>query len=217
VHADIFSDFDVQQKDKYRDGITVLYMNHVSVSKGILVLLKSISQIIKRTENIKFIIAGDIIDKERNIFFYENGKRIIFENIRTAINNILLDEKIAQRLKFTGMITDTKIKQDIFKSSDIFVLPSYSEGCPMSVLEAMAAGLPLVVTPVGALIDIMVDGKNGFFVRFGDSDDLANKITTLANDSILRKMMGEENKSLVRSKLNVEIIASQLFDVFQQL
>jgi len=217
VPTNVFYDSDSQQEDKGRNGITVVYINHLSVSKGLLVLFEAIKQIVGQTENINFIIAGDIIDKERNIFFDENGKRIVFEDIKLAINNMLQNRNLAQRVNFPGEITEEKVKLDLLRSSDIFVLPSYSEGFPMSALEAMAVGLPVVVTPVGAFVDIIKDGKNGLFVKIGDSNDLKDKIVALANNPIQRKRMGEESKSLVKSKMEIGVIASQLCDIFQQL
>ena len=70
-------------------------------------------------------------------------------------------------------------KEALFKQSDIFILPSYSEGFPLSVLEAMSYGLPLIVTPVGALPEVLKEGENCFFVKPGSVSDLTRALTQL--------------------------------------
>lgn len=198
-------------------SVTVLYLNHLSVAKGFLVLLEAAKQVVSRTQNINFVIAGDIIARERNIFADRHGKQIVFEDMRGAMESVKNDENLSGRIQFPGEITDIKTKLRLLQTSDIFTLPSYSEGLPLSVLEAMAVGLPVVVTPVGGLVDIIKDGQNGFFVPTGDADKLRDKIIALADNPDLRKYMGNNNASLVREKMTVDIIASRLHDVFKRL
>ncbi len=71
-----------------------------------------------------------------------------------------------------------------------YVLPSYREGLPMSLLEAMAAGLPPVTTPVGAVAEVVKDGVNGSLVQPGDVTALAESLSALLGDPLLRKRLG---------------------------
>jgi glycosyltransferase involved in cell wall biosynthesis len=171
----------------------------------------------KKRDNIKFIIAGDVVDKERNIFFDEEGRRILFKDINAMITDVLRDESLAQRIEIIGEVTDTNRKLGLLKSADIFVLPSFSEGCPMSVLEALAVGLPVIVTPVGSLREIIKEGQNGMFIKFADPEDLCEKIIALANDHQLRKAIGEKNKALIRVRFSQDVIASRIAAVFDEL
>lgn len=81
-----------------------------------------------------------------------------------------------------------------FKQADIFVLPTYAEGMPVSVIEAMAAGLPVITTPVGGIPDLVTDGIEGFLVKPGDIDALAARIVQLARDEKLRLAMGRRGE-----------------------
>jgi glycosyltransferase involved in cell wall biosynthesis len=85
-----------------------------------------------------------------------------------------------------------------YRRADIFVLPSYGEGLPMSVLEAMAAGLPVVATRVGGIPELIEDGAEGFLVAPGDVGALAERIVRLAEDGALRRRMGGRGRVKVR-------------------
>ncbi len=84
-----------------------------------------------------------------------------------------------------------KIK--LFRSADIFVYPSYHEGMPMAVIEAMACGLPIVATQVGGLPDLVCPGSNGLLVPAGQPDQLANAIQQLVVDPQMRYSMQTES------------------------
>lgn len=102
----------------------------------------------------------------------------------------------------------------VFADADIFVFPSYTEGFPMVVLEAMASGLPIVATPVGALPEFLEDGVNGFFVNIGDVDDLVERIEKLITDEELRTEIGLHNREYVVSRFDIKSIAKDLVDIW---
>jgi glycosyltransferase involved in cell wall biosynthesis len=79
--------------------------------------------------------------------------------------------------------------------SDVFVLASRSEGMPLSVLEAMAAGLPVVASSVGGIPELVVSGETGLLVRPGDIDALAAALHTVLADRELRRAMGDAGRA----------------------
>jgi glycosyltransferase involved in cell wall biosynthesis len=103
-----------------------------------------------------------------------------------------------------------------FKWADLFVLPTYAEGMPMVVLEAMAAGLPIISTPVGGIPELIENGVEGFLVEPGDVNALADRITRLVEDRTERQQMGargqakarEFDLSLVLERLGAELRAA---------
>jgi glycosyltransferase involved in cell wall biosynthesis len=107
--------------------------------------------------------------------------------------------------KYIEIHKEIKYKETVsfYSSANIFILPSYTEGLPMTLLEAMASGLPVVSTKVGAIPEIIEDGINGFLVNPGNVSDLAFKIEILINNSHLRKKMGLMNKTKVQEKYSL--------------
>lgn len=108
-------------------------------------------------------------------------------------------------------------KIDVFRAADVYALPSYDEGMPGSVLEAMAAGLPIVATPVGGTADLVVDSRNGFLVEPGDVDALHNRLRTLLADADLRRRMGAESYRILNSGFEITAVVEELVGIYREL
>lgn len=146
--------------------IKILFMAWVEERKGIFDLAQAIEILNDRRVDFRLTIAGD-------------GSAL--ETVKTLIKNKNLKKKV----DFTGWVSGEE-KLNLFKSHDIFVSPSWAEGFPNSLVEAMAAGLASVVTDVGTISDVVNDGKEVLLTRSKDSETLANKIQLLDFD---RKLM----------------------------
>lgn len=157
------------------DNITVLIIvARLCSQKNHKLLLEAFSMAIKECKNIQLKIVGDGTLKNELVEY---------------ANNLGISEKI----EFLGQRDDIPY---LLKSSDIFVLSSLWEGLPLSVLEAMAAGLPIISTDVGGIKDIVKD--NGILVENGNAEKLCEAIIKLAKDNSLREKMGK--KSLEHAK-----------------
>ncbi len=97
---------------------------------------------------------------------------------------------ISDMIEFLGPVAVDQMRER-YAAADIFVLPTYAEGMPMSVLEAMASGLAIVTTQVGGIPELIDNGENGFMVEPGDIDGLASQIQELAEDPQLRRRLGQ--------------------------
>ena len=96
---------------------------------------------------------------------------------------------IADSVVFRGRLDPEDVVKEL-TSADMFVLSSDWEGLPLSAIEAMKCGLPIVATRVGAMEDLVEDGETGFLVEPSDSDSLAQRIAELADDPQLAESMG---------------------------
>ncbi len=106
-------------------------------------------------------------------------------------------------MRFHGFIGDETLLRQFYRQADIFVLPSLSEGTPRTVLEAMAASLPIVATEVGGVPDILTDRETGLIVPPGDPIALGEALTTLLSDASLRQRL-IRNSYFVANKFTVK-------------
>jgi N,N'-diacetylbacillosaminyl-diphospho-undecaprenol alpha-1,3-N-acetylgalactosaminyltransferase len=101
--------------------------------------------------------------------------------------------------------------------TDVFVLPSYREGTPVTVLEAMAMGLPVVATDVAGCREAVVSGETGFLVPPRNVDELVGAIRKLVEDPALRRRMGQAGRARVVQHFAVERIVEQYLDLYVEL
>lgn len=103
--------------------------------------------------------------------------------------NIIHKYGLTDIVCYEGFVDGTR-KNELLGSADFFVLPSYIEGLPISILEAMSYGLPILSTSVGGIPEIVEDGQNGILITPGDRDSLYHAMLRLMSDSKLRRRMG---------------------------
>lgn len=105
---------------------------------------------------------------------------------------------IADRVIFTGPVTD-EIKWQYLKNSDLFCLPSDAEGQPISILEAMAAGLPIISTAVGSIPEIITEGKTGFVVPVDDNIALEQALLSMLKEERWKALGSEARRYLIQN------------------
>jgi len=114
-------------------------------------------------------------------------------------------------------IIEGDVKITTFMEADIFVLPTHTDNVPNVILEAMAAGLPMVCTNVGEIPDMVEDGVDGFVVEPGDTKQLADKLITLIESPGLRERMGQLNYWKAREMYSIEVGAGKMKKIFDSL
>ena len=102
---------------------------------------------------------------------------------------------------------------DILKAANIFVFPSFHEGMPVSALEAMACGLPVICSEIRGNIDIVKEGDNGYLFDPADAETLTHKLSLLMDDSDKCKAMGEKNREIVK-KFSMEAVTEELKKIY---
>jgi glycosyltransferase involved in cell wall biosynthesis len=108
---------------------------------------------------------------------------------------------LAANVMFLGSRNDVP---RLLAAMDVFVLTSHIEANPVSILEAMSTGRPVVATNVGSVCEAVIDEKTGFLVRPGDTAALADRVVTLLHDPILRRAMGTAGRQAVVAKWSIE-------------
>ena len=108
-------------------------------------------------------------------------------------------------------------KLELLAGSNLFVLPSYREGLPMAILEAMASGQAVLSTMVGGIPEVVREGHNGYLVQPGDIQGIAEKISILLKDEELLLKMGENSRSIALEELDVVPYLEQLIQQYAAL
>ncbi len=177
VDPDRFMKFP-REEARHKLGITeqekiVLCVANLREEKGQKYLIKAMKKVvIDYPESRLFIVGND----------FQNGK----------IQRLALEKDLEQKAVFTGFIPPDEVPE-YMAAADVFALPSLGEGFPNALLEAMAAWLPVVATEVGGVPDIVTDGENDFLVEPMNSEQLAEKILFLLQNSEVGKYLSSNN------------------------
>ncbi|MBN1824289.1 MAG: glycosyltransferase family 4 protein [Endomicrobiales bacterium] len=190
----------------------VLFMGYLSKAKGALDLVKAAEIVLKEhNKDILFVMCGEPVEIERNIVFIEDPHRGY-----SRMMEIIEKNGISGYFKMPGPVSG-EAKKEYFTNADLFVYPSYAEGCPVAVLEAMAYGLPVITTPVGALGEMLKEGQNCFFVEPGDYEGLSRLIMNCRSDRVRLEDMGRRNMELVRDRYNSQEFLRGLKNIFNEI
>jgi glycosyltransferase involved in cell wall biosynthesis len=103
------------------------------------------------------------------------------------------------------------------QASDIFVFPTEKEAFGISLIEAMACGLPVIATAVGGLKDILEHGKNGWVVRAGDEDGLHQALHRMLSDPVLAESLGQAARQTVQERYSAQQVTQAYVDLFKKL
>lgn len=172
--------------------------NYVS-RKGIIYLIEAFSQIQRRDFSLH------LVGNRKNNSSYYN-----------QLNNAVKKLKLTECVVFHDGSDQENIKQ-LYASADIFVLPSFKETFGIVFLEAMHYGLPIITTNVSAMPELIESGKNGFLVPPGDSQALANAISTLIENPDLIKKMGETGRKKVATSYYWEQTGFKFVSILKSL
>jgi len=173
------------------DGITFSFTGNIRPVKGVDYLLKAFDKI-NPEQNIHLLVIGEVREKA-----------------------ILRQIGQHPHIHFAGFRKDATA---LAGACDVAVMPSIErEGLPKAVLESMAQGIPTIVTDVGGLPELVVDGETGLVVPPRDADALRNAIVTLAGDAAMRKRMGHASRGRVEGVFNFRHTVDKTIRLYQRL
>jgi glycosyltransferase involved in cell wall biosynthesis len=177
----------------------IIFLSNLVKSKGIEVFLQSMVHLRKQGCAFKARIVGEEVD-----YSIEEAKAFCIR------------EGIADVVQIVGPRFEEE-KFEELRKSDIFVLPSYSECAPLSILEAMQFGLTVVSTNVGGIPDIITHGTNGVLISPGSVKELAARLKQLINDKALRKKLGYNAREKFMQDYTLKTFYDGLLDIFKQV
>ena len=168
---------------------TIAFVGRAIIDKGLLELVRSLPRVLAHTPA-RLVVCGD-------------GPAL------AQARMIAHQTGISQAVEFLGWQSPADV-QHVLERAAVLVLPSVREGFPSVVLEAMAAGLPIITTPVGGIPDHLHEGTHALFVPPGDVPALAARIITLLDDPTLRARLGAANLACVQTFAPERVVADYL-------
>lgn len=181
----------------FHTNINALFLGSVGPRKGVFDLIEAIGRLKSKGYFISLWIAG-----------YEERKGDLL-----AAKSLINKNHVNDSVKLLGSVYGN-FKKKLLRHSNLFILPSYNEGLPMALLEAMASGTAVVSTSVGGIPAIIKDGYNGFIVTPGDIEALVRKLAILCSNPSLRETMGHRCRQLVLDELDVNPYIDRLFTLY---
>lgn len=183
------------EKTDYTDQ-NVLFLGRLGERKGAYDLLKVIPDVLKRIPNARFFFGGDGEVERCKELAEKTG--------------------IADNVSFLGWIRDTE-KEEYLKKCSTFVLPSYHEGMPMSVLESMSYGLATISTNAGGIPQIISQGIDGYRVEAGDLKELETTLVRVLISSNEKRILGQAARKKIVEKFNAERNIDLLCTLYQKV
>ncbi len=175
----------------------VLYAGRLSAEKGLIDLVKSAVHVCRKYPNFKFFLAG---------------KGPLEGYLRKLVSALSLESNFF----FAGTVNhETLLKY--YQNATVYVLPSYREGLPTTLLEAMSCGLPVVATMIPGILDVIENSKTGLLVPPQSPEKLANALLVLIEDRKLREEIAINARKHVQKHYDWDIIASKIENVYLTL
>lgn len=180
------------------DTFQILFLGVLIKRKGVADLIRAISLLKKedRLNNIKFIIAGSGSEEE-------------------SLKQQASELQVESWIEFAGW-TDGKAKERYLKESQALVLPSYNEGLPIAVLEAISYGLPVIATDVGDMAAAVREGENGFLIKPGDVSALADRIIKITEDKSRYDQMSAKSKEIACDEFSDSRYFKKIYNCYRE-
>jgi len=209
----LFKDLD---RSKLSKTPQVLFFGHLTKAKGYTDIVKVIPQVASKFPDVKFLFCGNIRRGEPGVKYNQLTKKRIKYEDPFVVESEILNSKFKTNYQNLGIISGEE-KLDLIRQSWLFLLPSYSEGFSRSVLESMAAGLPILTTPVGANKDVIKNDYNGVLVNPGDLKALEDNLLRLLEDQELRHTLSNNAKNTFENEFEESKVVDSYVNLFNVL
>ena len=175
--------------------LNILYIGRIEVNKGIEYIYESLKTVKEKGFDFVLHFAGKEETKGEYIPRFT--------------------ETFKEQFIYHGLVSGKK-KCDLLKESDIFLLPSFFEGLPISLLETMSYGCVPVITPVGSIPTIVKDRENGLFINIKDAEDTAAKLEELLSNKALLNKLSSLAKETIIEHFNEKTYIDRLNNIYKQ-
>ncbi|MCL0058166.1 glycosyltransferase family 4 protein [Dehalococcoidia bacterium] len=172
------------------------YIGRLSEEKGVLNFARAIPEIYKERADVEFLVVGD-------------------GHLRDKLEEYLDEEKLNNKVKLLGWVPHDELAKYL-NNLKLFVLPSYTEGLPNIMLEAMACGTPVLATSVGAIPDVIKDGETGFILENNSPECIAENVIRALNHPNLEKI-ARNARALIEKEFTYEKAVERYRNILEEL
>ena len=193
-----FDKFKIEIEINNRQNL-IGYIGRLSPEKGVMNFINAIPLLLIKNKDLEFIVIGD-------------GK------LKNEIKDRIKQEKLGKKIKLVDWLNHNELP-DYLNNLKLMVLPSYTEGLPNIILESMACGTPVLATSVGAIPDLIIDGKTGFIMDNNSPKCIEYNITRALQFSNIHKIVSNA-RLFVETNYNFEAAVEsykEIFDEFKQI
>jgi glycosyltransferase involved in cell wall biosynthesis len=177
--------------------INVLFMGWIEKNKGIYELVEAVNNNKKEMSHFNFVICGEGSESRK-------------------VRELVTKYQLGSLFTFKGWVSGDE-KTNVLKSSHIFVMPSYREGLPNSLLEAMASGCAVIASAVGSITDVIKNHENGLLIESGDHKGLAQSIMLLGKDLYKRKKLILNARDTVENHHDINVSWKHFFEILDKV
>jgi glycosyltransferase involved in cell wall biosynthesis len=192
-----FIDTDLFSPKGGGDENLVAWVGRFVPEKGLPDLVRAAKAVVARNKDVKFLLVGDGPTKGR-------------------IQQMVHDLDLSRNFTFTGTIRHSDVAR-LLAGAAMFVMPSYREGMPFALLEAMSCAKPVVGSDISGIRDLVNDGKNGLLVKPGNPEALAKAISELLGDPLLRDRFGQSSRHLILDNYSKEVVMKQVEQIYHEV
>ncbi len=171
-------------------GKMLMFVGRLAAVKGVAVLLRAIAELTPRHPDLHLTLIGEGTEQE-------------------SLEELAQELGITEQITFAGPKTQSEVAEAL-AASDVFVLPSFAEGVPVVLMEAMASRQPVITTRIAGIPELVEDGVNGRLVPPGNISALAEAIEELLSAPDIRTKMGQSGRSKVEAEFNAGIEAIKI-------
>lgn len=178
----------------------ILFAGTISERKDPITLLAALARVRKEVPAAHLHLAGRAIDA----------------GYPRQVEQFVREHQLEDCTNFLGLL-DVQTMMDEYAQCALLALPSRQETAPVVILEAMAAGKPVVATDVGGVRDLVSEGESGFIVPAGDAAQLADRIEELLKDEDLRDRMGQRGKEIAWGRFRRDAVADRYYEIYREV
>ncbi len=177
----------------------ILFLGRINWKKGLNILISAFSMLVRERDDVHLLIVGD-----------DDG-----DGYKEKVENWIKDYGIRDRVTFTGMLVG-RDKLDAFACAEIFVLPSYSENFGMAAVEAMACGIPVVISNKVGIYREVEKNKAGIVVDT-TAEDVYRGIKLLLDNAHIRNETAKNGRRLVEEYYDINKVADKMIEVYEEI